>query len=48
MKGEWWSKNFSVGVGGHFKKKVEWGGVPLNFQEGGGGLKKFSVMGVGV
>ena len=34
-------KNFSVGVGGHFeKKKLNRGGVPLNFYEGGGDLKK--------
>ena len=40
------SKKFSVGVGNHFEKEIEQGGVPLNFYEGDGGLK-FSV-GMGV
>ena len=30
-------------MGGHFEKKLNRGGVPLNFYEGDGGLKKFSV-----
>ena len=41
-------QNFSVGDGGHFEKKLNRGGVPLNFYEWDRGLKKFSVGGGGL